>query len=134
MAGNQLESSKIDDRELWYHSSLSAGNKEITPCVYLLPGFDEYLLGYKDRSDVLRAEYAKYIIPGGNGVFMPTIVIDGQVAGIWKRKIKAKGLDIVLELFSAYDDRENDLMAAASKYVEFMELPLLTVDIQVKIH
>lgn len=134
LAGNQLESAKIGDRELWYHSSPSAGNKEITPCVYLLPGFDEYVLGYKDRSDVLRAEYAKYIIPGGNGVFMPTIVIDGQVAGIWKRKIKAKGLDIVLELFSAYDDREYDLMAATSKYVEFMELPLLSVDIQVKIH
>jgi hypothetical protein len=132
LAGRQLESVKIDDRELWYHSSLSAGGIEVRPSVYLLPGFDEYLLGYKDRSDVLREEHAKYIIPGGNGVFMPNIVIDGQVAGIWKRTIKTKGLDMVLQLFAAHDDRADDLMAAASRYGEFVGLPLLSVDIQVK--
>ena len=55
----------------------------------LLPGFDEYLLGYKDRSVMLAAEHANLIVPGGNGVFKPTIVAKGRVIGTWKRDIKA---------------------------------------------
>ncbi len=53
--------------------------------VLLLPGFDEYLLGYTDRSPVLAPEYAQLICPGGNGVFRPTVVARGQVVGTWRR-------------------------------------------------
>lgn len=49
--------------------------------VFFLPGFDEYLLGYKDRSAVLDAAHTGKICPGGNGMFAPTIVIDGRVMG-----------------------------------------------------
>lgn len=58
--------------------------------VYALPGFDEYLLGYQDRSPVLPAEFAGRIVPGNNGMFLPTIVADGQVVGTWKRTDAAK--------------------------------------------
>lgn len=50
----------------------------------LLPGFDEFMLGYGDRSAALPAEFASRICPGGNGVFSPTVVVDGQVVGTWK--------------------------------------------------
>ena len=53
--------------------------------VYLLPGFDEYLLGYKDRNDVLDPRFAERIVPGGNGVFKPMIVVGGRIAGTWQR-------------------------------------------------
>ena len=53
--------------------------------VHLLPGFDEYVLGYKDRSAVLAPEHSTAIVPGGNGVFRPTIVADGEVVGTWRR-------------------------------------------------
>ncbi len=58
--------------------------------LFLLPGFDEYLLGYQDRSAALKPEYAQLIVPGGNGVFRPTVVSDGQVLGTWKRVGKGK--------------------------------------------
>jgi hypothetical protein len=50
-----------------------------------LPGFDEYLLGFKDRSLMLAPEHKQAIIPGGNGVFQSTIVRAGRVIGTWKR-------------------------------------------------
>ena len=53
--------------------------------VLLLPGFDEYLLGYQDRSAALPAEHGQRIVPGGNGVFRSTVVVDGQVVGTWRR-------------------------------------------------
>jgi hypothetical protein len=50
-----------------------------------LPGFDEYLLGYRDRALALAPEHANRIVPGSNGIFLPTIVVDGQVVGTWRR-------------------------------------------------
>ena len=52
--------------------------------IFLLPGFDEYILGYGDRTAVLPAEFADLIVPGGNGMFKPTVVSAGQVVGTWK--------------------------------------------------
>jgi hypothetical protein len=53
--------------------------------VFLLPGFDEYMLGYGDRSAALPLEFADRIVPGGNGMFRSTVVADGQVVGTWLR-------------------------------------------------
>ncbi|MGZ6294708.1 MAG: winged helix DNA-binding domain-containing protein [Candidatus Limnocylindrales bacterium] len=63
--------------------------------VYLLPGFDEYVLGYQDRAAVLAPEHSQAIVPGGNGVFRPTIVVDGAVAGTWRRTARAR--EVVVE-------------------------------------
>jgi hypothetical protein len=53
--------------------------------VFLLPGFDEYLLGYGDRTAVLAPEFADRIVPGSNGIFLPTVVADGRVVATWRR-------------------------------------------------
>jgi hypothetical protein len=62
--------------------------------VLALPGFDEYLLGYRDRSAVLAAEHRQRIAPGANGIFMPTIVVQGQVLGTWRRTASSKGVRV----------------------------------------
>ncbi|MBG0739960.1 AlkZ family DNA glycosylase [Paeniglutamicibacter antarcticus] len=55
-----------------------------TGSLLLLPGFDEFLLGYRDRSAALGAEHAPLIVPGNNGMFKPTVVAGGIVAGTWR--------------------------------------------------
>lgn len=67
--------------------------------VLLLPGFDEFLLGYTDRSVVLPSEHANRIVPGGNGVFKKTVVVGGEVLGTWAREGTGQGADVVPELF-----------------------------------
>lgn len=81
-----------------------------TQKAYLLSGFDEFMLGYKDRSAALPQEYAQKIVPGNNGVFLPTIVIAGQVVGTWKRKINAKFVDITLFPFRKLTKKEVQLL------------------------
>lgn len=54
--------------------------------VHALPGFDEYLLGYSNRAAALAPEHAAAIVPGGNGMFLPTLVVRGEVVGTWKRE------------------------------------------------
>ena len=53
----------------------------------LLPGFDEFLLGYTDRSAALRSDDEELVVPGKNGMFLATMLLDGQVAGTWRRTL-----------------------------------------------
>ncbi|TLM85843.1 winged helix DNA-binding domain-containing protein [Pseudarthrobacter sp. NamE5] len=93
--------------------------------VLLLPGFDEFLLGYQDRSLVLAVEHANRIVPGGNGVFKKTLVAGGEVIGTWAREGTGPGAGVVPELFdgarplgatarSAFD-------RAAGRYLAFLQ-------------
>src|SRR3954471_16217579 len=53
--------------------------------LFLLPGFDEFVLGYGDRTAVLDPAFADRIVPGGNGMFRPTVVHGGRIVGTWRR-------------------------------------------------
>jgi hypothetical protein len=68
----------------------------------LLPGFDEFVLGYGDRAAVLPAEFAQRIVPGGNGMFRPTVVHRGQVVGTWKWTGRGAGRAVEAEPFKAF--------------------------------
>ena len=124
-AGKELVQETIADRVYWMSSDspdLSSGMES----TYLLPGFDEYLLGYGDRSAVLDPADAQRICPGGNGVFNPTLVIDGHVAGTWKRTFKKGAVAVELAPFRALTPAENSaLSAAAERYGEFLEMPVV---------
>ena len=63
---------------------------------YLLAGFDEFLLGYKDRAAQLDAAHAGRVVPGANGVFKPMIVVGGEIVGTWARTVRSKALAIEL--------------------------------------
>ena len=63
---------------------LLAGCREAARGTFLLPGFDEFVLGYGDRSAVLDPAFADRIVPGGNGMFRPTVVHDGRIVGTWQ--------------------------------------------------
>ncbi len=82
--------------------------------VLALPAFDEFLLGYTDRSIALPAEHADKIVPGGNGVFKKTIVAGGTVVGTWTAPGNGRGGAVIPEPF----DDVNGLRPAARKSFE----------------
>jgi hypothetical protein len=53
--------------------------------VHLLPGFDEFVLGYGDRGAQLDPAHAQLVVPGGNGMFKSTVVSEGQIVGTWSK-------------------------------------------------
>jgi hypothetical protein len=87
-----------------------------------LPGFDEYMLGYKDRSLMASASDLAAIIPGGNGVFQSTLVRDGRVMATWKRVLGPRGVTVtVLPLSPA---PAADLERALKPFAAFLGVPL----------
>ncbi len=66
--------------------------------VRLLPAFDTYLLGYKDRDLGAPAEYARRIHPGG-GIIRPALMVDGRALGTWMRNRRGQRLAITVKAF-----------------------------------
>jgi hypothetical protein len=56
--------------------------------VLALPGFDEMIFGYRDRSATLPADRVDRVFPHRNGVPACTIVVKGQVAAIWRHQLR----------------------------------------------
>ena len=60
----------------------------------LLPAFDPYLLGWKDRSFAVDAEHARRVHPGG-GMLRATATVDGRVVGTWRAPGGRVELDLI---------------------------------------
>ena len=75
--------------------------------VHLLPGFDEFVLGYGRRDDVLEPEHVDRIVPGGNGVFRATVVHRGRIVGTWA----APRRRLEVTPFGTLDDRTEAAVA-----------------------
>jgi hypothetical protein len=90
MTGRRLVRDVIDGRTCWLSSSaqdVTRGSR----AAYLLPPYDEYLVAYKDRSAAIDPMNSTQSM---NAIFSSTILVNGRVAGTWKRAA-GKGADVV---------------------------------------
>lgn len=96
-AGDAITQVTVDGREALVATAaldVPLPSPATAPVFHALAGFDEYLLGYKDRSLVLEPGHLQAVVPGGNGVFRSTLVRDGRVVGTWKRGSSAKTIEM----------------------------------------
>lgn len=123
MVRPELASAEVDGQTYWMSPEVQAA---VTASLYLLPGFDEYVLGYGDRSAVLDPLHASKVVPGNNGMFMPTIVSDGRVVGTWKRAFKKGGVAVSAYPFNTLSAAEQGAFArAAGEYARFLGMRLV---------
>jgi hypothetical protein len=116
-------SSEIVENQKYYFSKETQVPKQIKKYAFLLPNYDEYTIAYKERS--------LYTIPGehksldtrGNIIFNNAIIIDGKVAGTWKKTLKAKEVLIEYIKFYKYSQEEKNLFDdAINRYAEYLKL------------
>ncbi len=62
---------------------------------HLLPAFDEFVVSYKDREEMIHEKYYRKVLTI-NGIFSPTIHYNGYAVGSWRR-VNKKGV-VVAEL------------------------------------
>jgi hypothetical protein len=109
----QLEHTTIGEQEYYFAPNLP----DVSPKAYdafLLPPFDEFLVAYRDRSAALDPQYNNLIVPGGNGIFNPIIVIGGRVVGTWKRVFKGDKVAITFSLFEGQSFAKTQASAISS--------------------
>lgn len=119
---SQLQSRSIGEQTYWMDRELEPSEPQ-PDSFYLLPGFDEYLLGYGQREAVLDPQHANQVVPGGNGVFFPIIVQQGKVVGTWKRSLKKDLLSVTTQAFEPSSQIEQaTLQTAADHYASYLGL------------
>lgn len=124
--GAELERDAIAKTDYWSHRDPPAtARNSRSATVRLLSGFDEYLLGYTDRSAVLDAALVDRVQPANNGMFLSTIVCDGQIAGTWKRELRKDRVVLSASPFAPLAKKfAAPLRRAAERYGEFLGVPV----------
>jgi hypothetical protein len=84
----------------------------------LLPAFDPYLLGWKDRSFAVAAEHARRVHPGG-GIIRATAVARGAAVGTWT----LRGGRVALHPFAPLSERVAAALRREARDVERFEGP-----------
>lgn len=115
MIKHNCVSQTIDAKTYWFLKNSSVPSQE-SSSVYLLPAFDEFIISYRDRSATLTiADHNKAV--SNNGIFRPTIVINGSVTGLWKRTEKKEKLLIETAFFRAHTKAEKNLIEEAAETI-----------------
>jgi hypothetical protein len=106
---SELEQVTVGERTYWLAPGASTA-----PIgeAYLLPVYDEYLVAYRDRTAAL--DPARTPEPG-DGIFTPTIVIDGVVTGTWTRTVKKDKLVVALKTFAPVSAAKRRLLTNAAE-------------------
>jgi hypothetical protein len=116
----QLGRKSIDGQEYYFAKDLPEASAD-PHNAFLLPPFDEFLVAYRDRSAALDPAYNNLIVPGGNGIFNPIIVIGGRVVGTWKRTFKNESVRMSFSPFTAFSAAQaSAIAAAAERYGRFV--------------
>ncbi len=97
----------------------------------VLPGFDEYLLGYKDRTLMADPDVMAAVIPGGNGIFRSTVTTAGRVRATWTRKTRKRAVDVTLQPLDAWrpELHREALTAGFAAYGQFLGLAASVVNV-----
>jgi len=94
LIGQGLDSITIDEYP-HYFIPRPESPPVISDTCFLLPAYDEYLIGYADRSFALEEKFGSSTVTT-NGIFNPIIVHHGKVKGSWKRKKNNTGFTVEL--------------------------------------
>ncbi|HEX6766304.1 MAG TPA: crosslink repair DNA glycosylase YcaQ family protein, partial [Polyangiaceae bacterium] len=117
-----LERESFGDEHHWFSREATRARRGST--AYLLPAFDECLVGYQDRSAFVDRAHVKKVNAGG-GMLRPALVIEGRVLGTWQRRLEKRAVSIAVRPFrKLVASEEKSVAAAAERYAAFLGLPV----------
>jgi hypothetical protein len=98
-----------------------------SPVVRLVQGFDEYIMGYTETKSVI-APAGRPWSPADRPLASLVILVDGRIAGHWRRTIKQNEVVIEARLYEPFDDAQmTALEAETARYGTFLGLPAKVV-------
>ncbi|TFB53091.1 winged helix DNA-binding domain-containing protein [Cryobacterium tagatosivorans] len=91
--------------------------------VLALPAFDEYLIGYQDRSFAIDDGSFTRVVPGRNGMFLPLILASGRVIGTWRQTKSTREVSVEPRPFATLSaNQAREFGRAVADYARFLGL------------
>ncbi len=124
MIGGSLGHEEIAKKTYWFDPTTSSIQAQPRRA-FLLPNYDEYIVGYTDRGAIFDPSHAAHLDARHNPLFQNTLLINNQIAGAWKRTIKPDRIILEIKPFAPLGKENNQaLELAAERYGHFLERPV----------
>jgi hypothetical protein len=98
------QSVSLGGKDYFYVGKLPTA-RDIPPCIYLA-GFDQLVMGYRDRSRIME-ERVKPEVTTNSGIVHPTVLLKGRLEAKWKRD----GAKLVITPFTVLSAEDKQLIS-----------------------
>ena len=113
----------IGGANYWWGESQQSISPNL-PSLHLLPSYDEYMVGYKDRSAVLDPRSAWMSAPENH--LRSVLLVNGEVTGAWKRTFQDGEVLLETKLIRNLTGLENEkFYEAAQRYGDYLGMPVV---------
>ena len=125
MVKRDFESETIDGRTYLYSGAAPERPRDV---VHLLPNYDEYFIGLRDRSAIAQKARAADVHVPASSFLSHLLVVDGQLVGGWKRANRAAGITVDVRLIVPITRRQlRAVEGQARRYEAFLGVPVRLV-------
>jgi hypothetical protein len=123
--GTALHHAALGGQTVWFADAPPAAPSHRLGA-HLLPNYDEFFIGFRDRSAVLQSA-SMLQVPAPTGARYPNVIaVDGQLVGSWRRDVARDGVCVELDLPVPVNEAKRRLVnQAAQKYASHLGLPLM---------
>jgi hypothetical protein len=95
------------------------------PSAHLLPNYDEFFIGHRDRSAIGKRLRSVSAVTGGSTLIANVLVVDGQLVGGWKRRFDCERITIEASVLTRLSPGERKRLVEATR--AFQEFALQEV-------
>jgi hypothetical protein len=116
--GSELVEVRVGEERAW--TLRGSARRPRGRIVRLLPAWDNYLMGHRDRDFIAGPEWWSRIMPGG-GLIRPTIMVDGVAVGTWSMRRKGGSVEVEVDPFAELDRETTAAITAEIEDIERFE-------------
>jgi hypothetical protein len=122
LAGKSVEGETILGQRYWFGPSAAlADEARARSSARALPPFDEFLVGYADRTAAIDSTHAARLSPFD--VLGPVVIVDGRLVATWKRRITGRGVRFsTVPLSPLSQSKAAAVERALAAYARFFDL------------
>lgn len=123
LLGGSVERMAIGDETYWRTGDGRSARH--TASAHLLPNFDEYFIGYRDRSAIAARSADVSSVMVTNALVPHVIIVDGELVGTWKRDVEKERVVVRLRYQTGLTEVEvRRIAAAAAQFSRYLGLDL----------
>lgn len=122
IAAAELEKQSVDGDTYW---SMGTNAPRSKASAHLLPNYDEFFIGYRNRSAIGKRLRSVKAVTGGSALIANVVAMDGQLVGGWRRTVERDRVTLQLKLLTSLSAPEQKrLLREVGRYASFVERPV----------
>jgi hypothetical protein len=125
MVKRQFVNETVNNQTYWFRE-IELPPKTKFPPAYLLPNYDEYFIGFKDRSAIGEIARQVGVRKDDPALIAHILILDGQLIGGWRRTFNKDSVHVEASPITRLSrSEEQAVREAADRFGEFLGLPVL---------